>query len=172
MQTEDLEQKKLVYLYLMNYAKTQPELVILAVNTFVKDSEDPNPLVRALAIRTMGCLRAEKIIDYLCNPLQRALRDDNPYVRKTAALCVAKLYDLKPELVIENGFLDQLHSMISDSNPMVSLLFSSHRPGLTSGFRSWPIQSLRSQTSTSQQLQINHLTLLPTPPYSPSHPLY
>ncbi|KAG2124243.1 adaptin N terminal region-domain-containing protein [Suillus clintonianus] len=119
MQTEDLEQKKLVYLYLMNYAKTQPELVILAVNTFVKDSEDPNPLVRALAIRTMGCLRAEKIIDYLCDPLQRALRDDNPYVRKTAALCVAKLYDLKPELVIENGFLDQLHDMISDSNPMV-----------------------------------------------------
>ncbi|KIJ13701.1 hypothetical protein PAXINDRAFT_170214 [Paxillus involutus ATCC 200175] len=119
MQTDDLEQKKLVYLYLINYAKTQPELVILAVNTFVKDSEDPNPLVRALAIRTMGCLRAEKIIDYLCNPLQRALKDDNPYVRKTAALCVAKLYDLKPELVIDNGFLEQLHEMISDSNPMV-----------------------------------------------------
>ncbi|KAF8642930.1 hypothetical protein AX16_009318 [Volvariella volvacea WC 439] len=119
MQTEDLEQKKLVYLYLMNYAKTQPELVILAVNTFVKDTDDPNPLVRALAIRTMGCLRAEKIIDYLCDPLQKCLRDDNPYVRKTAALCVAKLYDLKPELVIDNGFLEQLHEMISDSNPMV-----------------------------------------------------
>jgi hypothetical protein len=40
-QTDDLEQKKLVYLYLMNYAKTQPELVILAVNTFVKVSEKP-----------------------------------------------------------------------------------------------------------------------------------
>ncbi|PPQ98468.1 hypothetical protein CVT26_013869 [Gymnopilus dilepis] len=119
MQTEDLEQKKLVYLYLMNYAKTQPELVILAVNTFVKDTDDPNPLVRALAIRTMGCLRAEKIIDYLCDPLQKCLRDENPYVRKTAALCVAKLYDLKPELVIDNGFLEQLHEMIADSNPMV-----------------------------------------------------
>ncbi|KAI0347579.1 Adaptor protein complex beta subunit [Trametopsis cervina] len=119
MQTDDLEQKKLVYLYLMNYAKTQPELVILAVNTFVKDTDDPNPLVRALAIRTMGVLRAEKIIDYLCDPLQKCLRDDNPYVRKTAALCVAKLYDLKPELVIENGFLETLREMISDSNPMV-----------------------------------------------------
>ncbi|KAF9074612.1 adaptin N terminal region-domain-containing protein [Rhodocollybia butyracea] len=119
MQTDDLEQKKLVYLYLMNYAKTQPELVILAVNTFVKDSDDPNPLVRALAIRTMGVLRAEKIIDYLCDPLQKCLRDENPYVRKTAALCVAKLYDLRPELVIDNGFLEQLHEMISDSNPMV-----------------------------------------------------
>lgn len=121
MQTDDLEQKKLVYLYLMNYAKTQPELVILAVNTFVKDTDDPNPLVRALAIRTMGCLRAEKIIDYLCDPLQKCLRDDNPYVRKTAALCVAKLYDLKPELVLDNGFLEQLQDMVSDSNPMVRL---------------------------------------------------
>ncbi|TCD62788.1 beta-adaptin [Steccherinum ochraceum] len=119
MQTDDLEQKKLVYLYLMNYAKTQPELVILAVNTFVKDTDDPNPLVRALAIRTMGCLRAEKIIDYLCDPLQKCLRDENPYVRKTAALCVAKLYDLKPDLVIENGFLETLQEMIADSNPMV-----------------------------------------------------
>ena len=67
----------------------------------------------------MGCLRAEKIIDYLCDPLQRCLRDENPYVRKTAAICVAKLYDLKPELAIDNGFLDTLQSMVSDANPMV-----------------------------------------------------
>lgn len=133
MQTDDLEQKKLVYLYLMNYAKTQPELVILAVNTFVKDTDDPNPLVRALAIRTMGCLRAEKIIDYLSDPLQKCLRDENPYVRKTAALCVAKLYDLKPELVIDNGFLEQLQDMIADANPMVRSLVSECVTGLMSG---------------------------------------
>ena len=36
MQTDNLELKKLVYLYLMNYAKTQPEMAILAVNTFAK----------------------------------------------------------------------------------------------------------------------------------------
>lgn len=120
MQTEDLEQKKLVYLYLMNYAKTQPELVILAVNTFVKDSDDPNPLVRALAIRTMSCLRAEKIIDYLSDPLQKCLRDDSPYVRKTAAICVAKLYEMKPELAVENGFVGSLRDMVGDNNPMVS----------------------------------------------------
>ena len=27
------------------------------------------------------------------------LQDDDPYVRKTAAVCVAKLYDMNPELV-------------------------------------------------------------------------
>ena len=140
MQTEDLEQKKLVYLYLMNYAKTQPELVILAVNTFVKDTDDPNPLVRALAIRTMGCLCAEKIIDYLCDPLRKCMRDENPYVRKTAALCVAKLYDLKPELVLDNGFLEQLQDMVSDSNPSVNNYLLGCVTVLTSSRRSLPMQ--------------------------------
>jgi hypothetical protein len=36
MQTDNVELKKLVYLYLINFAKTQPDLAILAVNTFVK----------------------------------------------------------------------------------------------------------------------------------------
>lgn len=36
MQTDNLELKKLVYLYCINYAKTQPDLAIMAVNTFVK----------------------------------------------------------------------------------------------------------------------------------------
>ena len=73
-QTDDLELKKLVYLYLINYAKTQPDLAIMAVNTVVKDAQDPNPLVRALAVRTMGCIRVDKIVEYLCDPLARALK--------------------------------------------------------------------------------------------------
>ncbi|GME86503.1 unnamed protein product [Ambrosiozyma monospora] len=117
--THDLEQKKLVYLYLMNYAKTNPELCILATNTFVQDTEDPNPLVRALAIRTMGCIRVDKMVDYLSIPLKRTLKDDNPYVRKTAAICVAKMFELNSELCMEQGFLDILMKMIDDSNQMV-----------------------------------------------------
>ncbi|KAJ3359100.1 hypothetical protein GGF32_009621 [Allomyces javanicus] len=119
MQTDDLELKKLVYLYLMNYARTQPELVILAVNSFVKDADDPNPLIRALAVRTMGCLRAEKIVDYLMEPLRKTLKDSDPYVRKTAAICVAKMFDLKPQLTVDNGFVTMLQDLLSDANPMV-----------------------------------------------------
>ncbi|KAL4960795.1 putative AP-1 adaptor complex subunit beta [Aspergillus stella-maris] len=117
--TTDLEQKKLVYLYLMNYAKSHPDLCILAVNTFVQDSEDPNPLIRALAIRTMGCIRVDKMIDYMEEPLRKTLRDESPYVRKTAAICVAKLFDLGPAMCLENGFLEMLQEMIGDPNPMV-----------------------------------------------------
>ena len=40
-------------------------------------------------------------------------------MRKTAAVCVAKLFDINGELVEEQGFLDNVYDLLSDSNPMV-----------------------------------------------------
>lgn len=51
MQTDNVELKKLVYLYLMNYAKSQPDLAIMAVNTFVKVRCD-NVTTHPRALRT------------------------------------------------------------------------------------------------------------------------
>lgn len=67
----------------------------------------------------MGCIRVDRITDYLAAPLAVALKDQDPYVKKTAALCVAKLYDINAELVEEQGLIDELRSLISDSNAMV-----------------------------------------------------
>ena len=39
----------------------------------------------------MGCIRVDKMVDYMEEPLRKTLRDESPYVRKTAAICVAKL---------------------------------------------------------------------------------
>lgn len=120
METPSLDLKKLVYLYIINYAKSQPDLAIMAVNSFRKDARNPaNPLIRALAVRTMGCIRVERITEYLCEPLKDALVDEDPYVRKTAAICVAKLYDIVPELVEDDDFLEILKTMLSDGNAMV-----------------------------------------------------
>ena len=46
----------------------------------------------------MGCIRVDKITEYLCEPLRNCLKDEDPYVRKTAAVTVAKLYDISPEM--------------------------------------------------------------------------
>ena len=40
-------------------------------------------------------------------------------MRKTAAICVAKLFDINPELVEDRGFIDQLRELLADNNPMV-----------------------------------------------------
>jgi AP-1 complex subunit beta-1 len=67
----------------------------------------------------MGCIRVDKMVDYMEEPLRKTLRDESPYVRKTAAICVAKLFDLNPAMCLENGFLETLQEMIGDPNPMV-----------------------------------------------------
>ena len=46
-------------------------------------------------------------------------KQKDPYVRETATICVAKLYDITPELVEDNGFLDILINLLSDGNSMV-----------------------------------------------------
>ena len=47
------------------------------------------------------------------------IQDEDPYVRKTAAVAVAKLHDINANLVEEQGFLDSLRELLGDSNPMV-----------------------------------------------------
>lgn len=88
-----------------------------------QDVEDPNPLIRALSIRTMGYIQVEKIVDCLVEPLRHCLRDQDPYVRKTAAICVAKLYLHDRALVENERFIDQLRDMLGDQNPTVSVEF-------------------------------------------------
>ena len=53
------------------------------------------------------------------DPLRKTLEDSDPYVRKTAAVCVAKLFDIDPELVQDQGFVESLQELLSDANPMV-----------------------------------------------------
>jgi AP-1 complex subunit beta-1 len=69
----------------------------------------------------MGYIRADNVIKHLCEPLRHCLKDGDAYVRKTAVMCVVKLYDFNRELVIEEGFLDQLRELLSDANSMVCI---------------------------------------------------
>ena len=120
IRTKNIELKKLVYLYLINYARIKPDLIFLAVAAFHSDAkEGETPLIRGLAIRTMGCIRVPEIVSYLCETLSWCIKDTDPYVRKTAALCVSKLYATSPSIVRENGFIDTLHECLKDDNPIV-----------------------------------------------------
>jgi len=115
-----MELKKLIYLYIINSAKSHPDLAILAINSFRKDAMDKqNPFLRAMAVRTMGCIRVKQITEYLMDTLRKALKDEDSYVRKTAVLTVAKLYDVSPEIIEDQGLIQMLLEMLSDGNAMV-----------------------------------------------------
>lgn len=81
--------------------------------------EDSNPLVRALALRTISYIHVKEFVESSVHPVKRLLRDPDPYVRKTAAFCVAKLYDHDRALVERSDLIDRLNSMLRDDNPTV-----------------------------------------------------
>ena len=67
----------------------------------------------------MSCIRIERITEYLCESLKDALTDDDPYVKKTAATAVAKLYQTSPRLVKDHSFIKTLQGMLLDGNAIV-----------------------------------------------------
>jgi AP-2 complex subunit beta-1 len=81
--------------------------------------EDSNPLVRALALRTLTYIHVREFVEATMSPLKHLLKDPDPYVRKTACFCVAKLYDHDKNLVEASDLIDRLNQMLTDNNPTV-----------------------------------------------------
>lgn len=59
------------------------------------------------------------VTDALSDNLRHALKDRDPYVRKTAAICVAKLYTADPRKAEKGGFVELLRDLMLDSNATV-----------------------------------------------------
>jgi AP-2 complex subunit beta-1 len=67
----------------------------------------------------MSYIHVREFVEATVPPTKQLLRDSDPYVRKTAAFCVAKLYDHDRNLVEGSDLIDRLNSMLRDDNPTV-----------------------------------------------------
>ncbi|CAL1704848.1 unnamed protein product [Somion occarium] len=95
------------------------EQIHLVIPSFLQDCNDRNPLIRALAIRTMSYIPIPVVTEALTEQLRHCLKDRDPYVRKTAAICVAKLYTADPRKAEKGGFVEMLRDLLLDSNATV-----------------------------------------------------
>ncbi|MCJ1351269.1 MAG: hypothetical protein MMC33_001253 [Icmadophila ericetorum] len=119
MTINSLEIKKMCFLFLVNYARIKPDVAMKALPILITDMGDDNPLVRALALRTMSYIHVREFVESTVGPLKALVKDRDPYVRKTAAMTVAKLYDHDRTLVEESDLIDRLNAMLRDENPTV-----------------------------------------------------
>uniref|UniRef100_A0A8C3GA52 AP complex subunit beta n=1 Tax=Cyclopterus lumpus TaxID=8103 RepID=A0A8C3GA52_CYCLU len=117
--TVDIVQKKLVYVFLCSYATLNPELSLLVINTLRKDCQDPNPMVRSLALRNMTNLRLPSLVEYVEQPLAAGLRDRAACVRRVAVLGWAKLHNLQPDAEIDAAVVNELYGLLRDPDPVV-----------------------------------------------------
>lgn len=56
-----IEIRKLVYIYLLRYAATNSDLLLLSINTFQKDLSDSSPLIRSMSLRVLTSIRVPVI---------------------------------------------------------------------------------------------------------------
>uniref|UniRef100_A0A1L8DVV4 AP-3 complex subunit beta n=1 Tax=Nyssomyia neivai TaxID=330878 RepID=A0A1L8DVV4_9DIPT len=115
--SKNVELKKLVYVYLERYAEEQQDLALLSISTFQRSLKDPNQLIRASALRVLSSVRVPMIVPIVMLAIRDSASDMSPYVRKTAAHAIPKLYSLdaeqKEELV---GIIEKL---LSDRTTLV-----------------------------------------------------
>lgn len=59
------------------------------------------------------------VMQHLSENLRHCLKDRDAYVRKTAAICVAKFYNADPRHAEKEGFVELIRDLLLDSNATV-----------------------------------------------------
>lgn len=90
--SKNIELKKLVYSYLERYAEEKEDLALLSISTFQRALKEPNQLIRAGSLRVLSGIRVPMIAPIVMIAIRDASADMSPYVRKTAAHAIPKLY--------------------------------------------------------------------------------
>ena len=119
IETRDLVIKKMVYLYLCNYAYSHPELAQMCTNTLQKDCGNEDPMVRGLALRSLCSLNLPQMVEYISEPLRKSLTDHHAYVRKTGVMGILKLFYLDHDSFEQCNFVDILYDMLRDPDASV-----------------------------------------------------
>ncbi|XP_060816353.1 AP-3 complex subunit beta-2 isoform X2 [Bombus pascuorum] len=115
--SKNIEVKKLVYVYLVRYAEDQQDLALLSISTFQRALKDPNQLIRASALRVLSSIRVSMIVPIVMLAIKDSASDMSPYVRKTAAHAIPKLYSLDSEQKEE--LIGVLEKLLSDKTTLV-----------------------------------------------------
>lgn len=111
--------KKMIYLYLTNYAELNPSLALLAINTFIKECNNPDPKIRGLAVRSLCGLKSQLSSSEIKTQVVRMLEDKNPYVQKCAIYGCLKIHYASPNFIDEYKLLDALYNMLKSPHPIV-----------------------------------------------------
>ncbi|KAF7997154.1 hypothetical protein HCN44_005431 [Aphidius gifuensis] len=115
--SKNIEVKKLVYVYLVRYAEDQQDLALLSISTFQRALKDPNQLIRASALRVLSSVRVSMIVPIVMLAIKDSSSDMSPYVRKTAAHAIPKLYSLDSEQ--KDELISVLEKLLSDKTTLV-----------------------------------------------------
>uniref|UniRef100_A0A2K6MNW4 AP-3 complex subunit beta n=1 Tax=Rhinopithecus bieti TaxID=61621 RepID=A0A2K6MNW4_RHIBE len=87
-------------------------------NVACKNIEDPNQLIRASALRVLSSIRVPIIVPIMMLAIKEAASDMSPYVRKTAAHAIPKLYSLDSDQ--KDQLIEVIEKLLADKTTLVA----------------------------------------------------
>uniref|UniRef100_A0A8C4IEC1 AP-3 complex subunit beta n=1 Tax=Dicentrarchus labrax TaxID=13489 RepID=A0A8C4IEC1_DICLA len=87
-------------------------------NVASKNIEDPNQFIRASALRVLSSIRVPIIVPIMMLAIKEAAADLSPYVRKTSAHAIQKLYSLDPDQ--KEQLIEVIEKLLKDKSTLVA----------------------------------------------------
>ncbi|AGO10684.1 AaceriADR335Cp [[Ashbya] aceris (nom. inval.)] len=116
--SDDVKVRRMVSVYLLRYAETNPNLALLSINSIQRSLSDSNPDVRALALKTLSDINIASLYPIILHSLKKTVIDSSEAVRCQVATTLLKLFR-EQGASIKDDIMPMLRSLLADSEPSV-----------------------------------------------------
>ncbi|KAH3661675.1 hypothetical protein OGAPHI_006525 [Ogataea philodendri] len=115
---QDLEVKRLVYLYFATYYQQRPNECLKLLPFLDKDSRSPSSILRSLSIRTIASIPLPEYVARASTWVGESMFDKDASVRKTGAYAVSRIYPHASEPT-KKQLLQDLNRLLHDPSIFV-----------------------------------------------------
>jgi AP-3 complex subunit beta len=88
-----------------------------SINTFLRDLNDSNQLIRGMALRVLTSIRVREVVQVQLTSLKKCAADSSAYVRKTSAHACGKIFQTDPDAKEE--VCEAISLLLGDKNTQV-----------------------------------------------------
>lgn len=116
---DDLEIRRVCLDYLCFYSHYDSKTAATALPFLIRFKDDADPVLRALAIKTLTSIALPDFLDASFSVIKRFFKDPHAYVRINAAYSLARLFQNATSRVINENLIDDLNDLLYDQDDAV-----------------------------------------------------
>lgn len=116
---ENISLRRFRNILTVEYDSNDSSLTSDVISSILADFDSKDPLIKSMAVRQAGFFSTNDTSPKLIPIILKASQMDDPYIRKTAALSILKVYQNNPHLISQYNLDLTLNSLLDDENPNV-----------------------------------------------------
>jgi AP-3 complex subunit beta len=112
----DAKIRHLAQIFIAEHVQSDPQNAILAVNTLQRSLTDPDPIIRACALKTLSSISIRDALPAIQDAVVRMVGDPSPYVKKEAGFAMIKAAEVDPNEI--DFYLPYIERLLGETSPI------------------------------------------------------